>query len=103
MTTSSIAPAPVGARIDPITARVIAGALESIAIEMGHKLTRMSYSSIIRESEDFGCALLDAQGRQLCESTFSTPLQLGPIPGYVRGIFTLFASQLIRLPHNRHV
>lgn len=80
-------------RIDPITARVIAGALESIAIEMGHKLTRMSYSSIIRESEDFGCALLDTQGRQLCESTFSTPLQLGPIPGYMRGIFRLFKER----------
>src|SRR5207253_2993615 len=73
--------------------RVIAGALEGIAIEMGHKLTRMSYSSIIRESEDFGCALLDPQGRQLCESTFSTPLQLGPIPGYMRGIFKLFAER----------
>jgi N-methylhydantoinase B len=80
-------------RIDPVSARVIAGALEGIAIEMGHKLTRMSYSSIIRESEDFGCALLDPQGRQLCESTFSTPLQLGPIPGYMRGIFKLFAER----------
>jgi N-methylhydantoinase B len=80
-------------RIDPVTARVIAGALETIAIEMGHKLTRMSYSSIIRESEDFGCALLDPQGRQLCESTFSTPLQLGPIPGYMRGIFRLFKER----------
>ena len=80
-------------RIDPVSARVIAGALESIAIEMGHKLTRMAYSSIIRESEDFGCALLDPQGRQLCESTFSTPLQLGPIPGYARGIFRLFEQR----------
>jgi len=80
-------------KIDPVTTRVIAGALEGIAIEMGHKLTRMSYSSIIRESEDFGCALLDPQGRQLCESTFSTPLQLGPIPGYMRGIFKLFAER----------
>jgi len=53
---------------------------------MGHKLTRMSYSSIIRESEDFGAALLDPDCHQLCESAFSTPLQLGPIPGYVRGI-----------------
>jgi N-methylhydantoinase B len=35
-------------RVDPITAAVIHGALESIAIEMGHKLMRMSYSSIIR-------------------------------------------------------
>jgi N-methylhydantoinase B len=72
--------------IDAITAQVIWGALENVAIEMGHKLTRMSYSSIIRESEDFGAALLDPDCQQLCESVFSTPLQLGPIPGYVRGI-----------------
>lgn len=76
--------------IDPITAQVIRGALENVAIEMGHKLARMSYSSIIRESEDFGCAIVDAQGQQLCESTHSTPLQSGPIPGYVRGIRKIF-------------
>jgi N-methylhydantoinase B len=80
-------------RIDPITAQVVAGALESVAIEMGHKLTRMSYSSIIRESEDFGAALLDVHGRGLCESKQSTPLQLGPIPGYMRGIFQLFEER----------
>jgi len=73
-------------RIDPVTAAVIQGALESIAIEMGHKLMRMSHSSIIRESEDFGAALTDSEGRQLCECRMSTPLQSGPIPGYVRGI-----------------
>ena len=76
----------VRTRVDPITAAVIAGALDSIAVEMGHKLARMAYSSIIRESEDFGCVLCDAQGRQLCESAQSTPLQSGPIPGYIRGI-----------------
>ena len=47
-------------RVDPITASIIQGALENIAIEMGYKLMRMSYSSIIRESEDFGAALCDA-------------------------------------------
>lgn len=73
--------------IDPITARVIGGALENVALEMGHKLARMSYSSIIRESEDFGAAILDSLGRQLAECPISTPLQLGPIPGYLRGIF----------------
>ncbi len=60
---------------------MIQGALENIAIEMGHKLMRMSYSSIIRESEDFGAALTDADGNQLCECKMSTPLQSGPIPG----------------------
>lgn len=72
--------------IDPITVQVVLGALENVAVEMGHKLARMSYSSIIRESEDFGCALVDIYGNQLCESSHSTPLQSGPIPGYVKGI-----------------
>jgi N-methylhydantoinase B len=76
----------VQTRVDPVTAAVIAGALDSIAVEMGHKLARMSFSSIIRESEDFGCVICDEQARQLCESSQSTPLQSGPIPGYIRGI-----------------
>lgn len=81
-----------GREIDPVTRRVIGGSLVSICDEMGHKLTRMSYSSIIRESEDFGCALLDARGRQLCE-TDSTPLQMGPIPAYVEGVNELFRER----------
>ncbi len=80
-------------RIDPVTASVIQGGLENIAVEMGHKLMRMSYSSIIRESEDFGAALIDPQGRQLCETPQSTPLQSGPIPGYVQGIQQIFAER----------
>jgi N-methylhydantoinase B len=84
--------APADTRVDPITASVIAGALESIAVEMGHKLARMSYSSIIRESEDFGCVICDGQARQLAESSQSTPLQSGPIPGYIRGINRRFTE-----------
>jgi N-methylhydantoinase B len=73
-------------QVDPVTASVIQGALENIAVEIGYKLMRMSYSSIIRESEDFGAALMDEQGRGLAESAQSTPLQSGPIPGYVKHI-----------------
>ncbi len=80
-------------RIDPFVGAVIQGALENIALEMGHKLMRMSYSSIIRESEDFGAALTDQHGDQLAECTMSTPLQSGPIPGYVRGILAEVESR----------
>jgi len=80
-------------RIDPVTAAVIQGGLENIAIEMGHKLMRMSYSSIIRESEDFGAALTDADGLQMCECKMSTPLQSGPIPGYVRNVVAVLAER----------
>ena len=89
----STQPAPKPDRIDPITTSVIQGALENIAIEMGYKLMRMSYSSIIRESEDFGAALVDAEGRGLAESAQSTPLQSGPIPGYVRGVLRILAAR----------
>ena len=68
-------------RIDPVTASVIQGALENIAVEMGHKLMRMSYSSIIRESEDFGAALIDPQGRQLCETPAKHAPAIGADPG----------------------
>ena len=80
-------------RVDPITGAVIQGALENIAIEMGYKLMRMSYSSIIRESEDFGAALIDLQNRQMAEAKQSTPLQSGPIPGYIRGLRRLLAER----------
>lgn len=79
--------------VDPVTAAVIQGGLENIAVEMGHKLMRMSYSSIIRESEDFGAALTDAEGRQMCECKMSTPLQSGPIPGYITNILKVMAER----------
>src|SRR5580693_1858068 len=79
--------------IDSITASVVQGALENIAVEMGYKLMRMSYSSIIRESEDFGAALVDVEGRGLAESAQSTPLQSGPIPGYIRGILNALQAR----------
>jgi len=79
--------------IDPITASVLQGALENIAVEMGYKLMRMSYSSIIRESEDFGAGLVDARGRGLAESAQSTPLQSGPIPGYIQGVLRIMGER----------
>ncbi|MDO4682960.1 MAG: hydantoinase B/oxoprolinase family protein [Lautropia sp.] len=73
------------AEIDPITLQVIRGSFETIAEEMAHVLYRMSFSSIIRESEDLGAGLFDADFNTLCESE-STPMHIGSIPGYLRGI-----------------
>ncbi|TWH22139.1 hydantoinase B/oxoprolinase family protein [Prauserella rugosa] len=71
--------------VDPITLRVIGGALDSIAKEMAQILYRMAYSSLIRESEDLGAGIFDVNGRELCESD-STPMHCGSIPAYIRGI-----------------
>ncbi len=71
--------------LDPITLQVISGALDTIAEEMGHVLYRMSFSSIIRESQDLGAGLFDTDYNTLCESE-STPLHIGSLPGYLEGI-----------------
>jgi 5-oxoprolinase (ATP-hydrolysing) len=71
--------------LDPVTLRVIGGAFNAVAREMGQTAMRMSFSSIIRESEDLGAGLFDAGGEELCESD-TTPLQAGPLPWSIRGI-----------------
>ena len=70
--------------VDPITLRVLGGAFHATAKEMAGVLFRMSYSSIIRESEDLGAGIFDAEGRELCESD-STPMHIGSLPWYIRG------------------
>ena len=71
--------------VDPISLQVIGGALHSIAEQMGDVLYRVSYSSIIRESQDLGAGLFDCDYNTLCESD-STPMHIGSLPGYLRGI-----------------
>ena len=67
--------------LDPVTSQAIGGALDTIAEEMGHILYRMSFSSIIRESQDLGARLFDTDFNTLCDSE-SDPLHIGSLPGY---------------------
>jgi N-methylhydantoinase B/oxoprolinase/acetone carboxylase alpha subunit len=79
--------------VDPITLRVLGGAFHAIAKEMAGVLFRMSYSSIIRESEDLGAGIFDAEGRELCESD-STPMHIGSLPWYIRGFMHTLGGQV---------
>jgi N-methylhydantoinase B len=79
--------------VDPITLRVLGGAFHATAKEMAGVLFRMSYSSIIRESEDLGAGIFDAQGRELCESD-STPMHIGSLPWYIRGFLHRLEGEL---------
>jgi 5-oxoprolinase (ATP-hydrolysing) len=77
----------------PILMRVIGGALSAIAKEMAGVLFRMSYSSIIRESEDLGAGLFDRDGNQLAESD-STPMFMGAMPKIVKGVISLLGDDI---------
>jgi N-methylhydantoinase B/oxoprolinase/acetone carboxylase alpha subunit len=53
----------------------------------------MSYSSIIRESEDLGAGIFDVDGRELCESD-STPMHIGSLPWYIRGFMHTLGGEV---------
>jgi 5-oxoprolinase (ATP-hydrolysing) len=77
----------------PILTRVSGGALASIAKEMAGVLYRMSYSSIIRESEDLGAGLFDRDGNNLAESD-STPMFMGAMPKIVKNVIRLLGEDI---------
>ncbi len=56
------------ARLDPVTLEVLRNALPAIAADMAIDLQRTSYNMMIYEVQDFCCALLDAQGRLVCQN-----------------------------------
>ena len=77
----------------PILQRVIGGAFTAIAQEMASVLYRMSYSSIIRESEDLGAGIFDKDGHILAESE-STPMFMGAMPRIVQNVIKLLGDDI---------
>lgn len=77
----------------PILMRVIGGAFSSMAKEMASVLFRMSYSSIIRESEDLGAGVFDSEGNVLAESD-STPMFMGAMPKIVQGVISVLGDDI---------
>jgi N-methylhydantoinase B len=62
--------------VDTVSFEVIAAAMQSAAEEMGTLLKRSSYSPIIRDMDDFSCALFTASGDLVAQADY-IPAQLG--------------------------
>jgi N-methylhydantoinase B len=56
--------------LDTATFNIISHGLHAIAQEMGEKLVRSAYSTIIREARDCSTALLDRRGRVVAQAQF---------------------------------
>ena len=64
--------------LDPVDYAVISQALIASAREMGMKLIRSAYSTILREARDGSAGLLDRHGNTVAQAEL-IPMQLGPI------------------------
>ena len=78
---------PAGPRmsIDPVTLRVVSGALRAACEEMGAVLIRASHSANIKERRDASCALFDPEGRMVMQAEH-IPVHLGAMPAAVEAV-----------------
>lgn len=75
---NEIVPEGFGAELDPVDYAVISQGLIAAAREMGVKLIRSAYSTIIREAADASAALFDRDGNVVAQAEL-IPMQLGPM------------------------
>ena len=79
--------------LDPITFELVNAALQAAAVEMGGVLKRSSYSPIIREMDDFSCAIFRADGDLVAQADF-IPAQLGAMSLVVKSIIERWGERI---------
>jgi N-methylhydantoinase B len=80
-------------RVDPVTFGVISGRLSGIVQEMQDSIFRTGYSTIVRESHDASCMILDAEGNVVGEHVIA-PLHITALPIVVRRVREIFEDDL---------
>ena len=71
--------------VDPITLQVIQARLAGIVQEMQNSLFRTGYSTIVRESQDASCAILNCRGEVVAQHVV-LPLHMGAFPACAEGV-----------------
>src|SRR5512132_1585957 len=77
--------------VDPITLQVIHARLAGIVQEMQNSLFRTGYSTIIRESQDASCAILNTSGEVVAQHVV-LPLHMGAFPACAAAILKYFTA-----------
>jgi N-methylhydantoinase B len=81
--------------VDPITLQVIQARLVGIVQEMQNSLFRTGYSTIIRESQDASCAILNCQGEVVAQHVV-LPLHMGAFPACAEAILKTYELATIQ-------
>ena len=91
---SALAPsAPPAHRVDPVTYQVILSRLDGIVQEMQYCIYRTGYSTIIRETHDASCLLMDANGDIVGQHAVAS-LHPGTLAEVVRAMMRTFGDDI---------
>ena len=80
-------------QLDPITFELVHAGMISVAEEMGVILKRSSYSPIIRDMEDFSCAVFAADGALVAQADY-IPAQLGAMSLVVGSVLDRWGHEI---------
>lgn len=82
--------------LDPITLEVLWKRLIALTDEAAGTLVRSSFCTIVRESNDYACVLMDSRGRSVAQSTVSVPSFLGTLPITCKHFLRRFPVETLR-------
>jgi N-methylhydantoinase B len=85
-----------GGRFDPVTLQILWSRLISIADEAAAALLRTSFSTIVRESNDYATVLMDANGDSLAENSTGIPSFVGLLPRTLRHMLAEYPVETLR-------
>ena len=77
------------ADVDPITYEIVRSQLDGIVQEMQIAIYRTGYSTLIRETHDMSCGLVDREGRVVAQHA-SIPIHLGSYPACIEGLLRFY-------------
>jgi len=79
--------------IDAVDLEVVKASLSGIVQEMQNSLFRTGFSTIVRESQDASCALMNAQGDVVAQHVV-LPLHIGAFPACCTAVLKTFGSAI---------
>ena len=79
--------------IDAVDLEVIKASLSGIVQEMQNSLFRTGFSTIVRESQDASCALMNVQGDVVAQHVV-LPLHIGAFPACCRAVLSAYGDSI---------
>ncbi len=79
--------------ISAVDMEIIRASLEGIVLEMQNSLFRTGFTTIIRESQDASCAILNARGEVIAQHVV-LPLHIGSFPACCRAVLDAYGEDI---------
>src|SRR5215472_9867745 len=85
---------PQASAMDAVTIEIIKASLSGIVQEMQNSLFRTGFSTIVRESQDASCAIMNPSGDVIAQHVV-LPLHMGAFPACCEGVLRTYAGDIV--------